>query len=389
MSRSYQFLTYYVKKFILFIDLKLRYCIYSMHDSIFNKREFIKGRGATSNASGRFESYKNETFDDGWELPEDESRPRTEVQADDSRSILVFNQSPDVPFDRSINPYRGCEHGCVYCFARPSHAFLGLSPGLDFETQIFSKPKAAALLEKTLRKPGYECQPIALGVNTDAYQPSERKLGITRSVLEVLQDFRHPVSIITKSALIERDIDILGEMAQDNLVSVYISITTLDGELARKLEPRAAAPQRRLKTIQTLAEADILVSALVAPVIPVLTDPELDTILVEVKKAGAQTAGFILLRLPLEVSELFQQWLLTHYPLKADHVMTRVRDTRGGKDYDSRFGARMQGTGAFADIIAQRFALACKRLDLKPRESELNSSVFRVPVCSGDQLGLF
>ena len=360
-----------------------------MHDSVFKKPDSIKGRGAVSNTSGRFESHRLETFDDGWDLPEDESRPKTEVQVDASRSILAFNQSPDIPFDRSINPYRGCEHGCVYCFARPSHAFLGLSPGLDFETKLFSKPNAASLLEDSLRKPGYQCLPIALGVNTDAYQPAERKLGITRSVLETLQSFRHPVSIITKSALIERDIDILSEMSKEMLVSVYISLTTLDGTLARKLEPRAAAPHRRLKTIEALAENNIPVSVLVAPVIPVLTDPELDSILAAAKDVGAESAGYIMLRLPLEVSELFQQWLQTHYPLKADHVMTRVRDTRGGKDYDSRFGVRMKGSGAFADIIGQRFALACKKLGLKPRDYSLNCSTFRVPARSGDQLGLF
>ena len=372
-----------------------------MSNSSINNHGSIKGRGAVTNANGRFESYSHESFDDGWEglphersecfgyIPEDESRPKTEVQRDASRSILVYNESPDLPFDRSINPYRGCEHGCVYCFARPSHAYLGLSPGLDFETRLFSKPNAAALLETALRKASYECQPIALGVNTDAYQPIERKLGVTRSVLEVLQQFHHPVSIITKSAMIERDIDILREMAEDDLVSVYASITTLDAELARKMEPRAAAPHRRLQSIRTLAEAGIPVSVLVAPVIPVLTDPELDSILAATKDAGARSAGYILLRLPLEVSELFQQWLHTHYPLKAEHVMTRVRDTRGGKDYDSRFGERFRGTGAFADIIAQRFKLACKKLDLKPRDYDLNCTAFRVPVRSGDQLGLF
>ena len=372
-----------------------------MSNSTTNNHGAIKGRGAITNSSGRFESCSHEAFDDGWEglpyerseyfgyIPENESRPKTEVQADASRSILVYNDSPDLPFDRSINPYRGCEHGCVYCFARPSHAYLGLSPGLDFETRLFSKPNAAALLDKALRKSSYECLPIALGVNTDAYQPIERKLGITRSVLEVLHQFHHPVSIITKSAMIERDIDILREMAEDDLVSVYVSITTLEAELARKLEPRAAAPHRRLKTIRALAEAGIPVSVLVAPVIPVLTDPELDSILAAAKDAGARSAGYIMLRLPLEVSELFQQWLHTHYPLKAAHVMTRVRDTRGGKDYDSRFGERFRGTGAFADIIAQRFKLACKKLALKPRDYSMNCEAFHVPARSGDQLGLF
>jgi DNA repair photolyase len=349
----------------------------------------IKGRGAVSNASGRFESQQRETFDDGWDSPADETRPKTQVQPDTTRSVLVYNQSPDLPFDRSLNPYRGCEHGCVYCFARPTHAYLGLSPGMDFETRLFSKPDAAALLDNELRKPGYRCQTLALGVNTDAYQPVERKLEITRSVLAVLQRFRHPVAIVTKSALVERDIDILSEMAQDQLVSVNISVTTLDAALARKLEPRAAAPHRRLQTIRSLAEAGIPVSALVAPVIPVLTDPELEAILAAVKDAGAQSAAYILLRLPHEVSDLFQQWLQTHYPLKAEHVMTRVRDTRGGKDYDSRFGVRMRGSGAFADIIAQRFSLASKKLDLKPREYDLDNTAFTVPSRSGDQLGLF
>lgn len=360
-----------------------------MNESSFDNRNPVKGRGAVSNSSGRFESNHREAFDDGWDIQFEENRPKTEIQVDASRSILVYNDSPDLPFDRSVNPYRGCEHGCVYCYARPSHAYLGLSPGLDFETRLFSKPNAAVLLDETLRKSGYQCQTLALGVNTDAYQPVERKLKITRSILEVLQQFRHPVSIITKSAMIERDIDILREMSSDQLVSVYISITSLDGELARKLEPRAAAPHRRLQTIRALAEAVIPVSALIAPVIPVLTDPELDAILVAVKDAGACSAGYILLRLPLEVSELFQQWLQAHYPLKADHVMTRVRDTRGGKDYNSRFGERMRGSGAFADIIAQRFKLACKKLELKPRQDSLNCAAFSVPSRSGDQLGLF
>ncbi len=360
-----------------------------MNESSIDKRGAIKGRGEASNTGGRFESNRHEVFDDGWQDLADESRPKTEVQVEASRSILTFNQSPDLPFDRSINPYRGCEHGCVYCFARPTHAYLGLSPGLDFETRLFSKPDAAALLEGTLRKPGYQCQTLALGVNTDAYQPIERKLEITRAVLQVLQRFRHPLAIVTKSALVERDIDILAEMAQQQLVSVNVSVTTLDAELARKLEPRAAAPHRRLRTIRALAEAAIPVSVLVAPVIPVLTDPELDAILAAAKDAGAQSAAYILLRLPLEVSELFQQWLQEHYPLKAEHVMTRVRDTRGGKDYDSRFGVRLSGSGAFADIIAQRYALACKKMALKPRDYALNNTAFRVPERSGDQFDLF
>jgi DNA repair photolyase len=360
-----------------------------MNESSIDKRGAIKGRGAISNASGRFESHRHEAFDDGWDFPDEESRPKTQVQIDATRSILAHNNSPDVPFDLSLNPYRGCEHGCIYCFARPTHAFLGLSPGLDFETRLFSKPNAATLLDEALRKPGYRPQTLALGVNTDAYQPIERKLEITRSVLQVLQKFRHPVAIVTKSALVERDIDILAEMAKDQLVCVNISVTTLDAELARKLEPRAVAPHRRIKTIQALAEAGIPVSASVAPIIPVLTDPELDSILAAARHAGAQSANYILLRLPLEVSELFQQWLHTHYPLKAEHVMTRVRDTQGGKDYNSQFGERMRGTGAFADMIAQRFALTCKKLGLQAREYDLNCEAFCVPERSGNQLNLF
>lgn len=360
-----------------------------MQESSSDKRDVIKGRGAVSNPGGRFETHQREDFDDGWDSPAHEPRPATRVQADASRSLLVYNESPDLPFDRSINPYRGCEHGCIYCFARPTHAYLGLSPGLDFETRLFSKTDAAGLLERELRKPGYRCQPIALGVNTDAYQPIERKLEITRQLLQVLQQFRHPLTVITRSALVERDLALLREMARDRLVSVTISITTLDAALARKLEPRAASPRRRLQTIRTLSEAGVPVSVMVAPVIPVLTDTELDSILDAASQAGAQSAGYILLRLPLEVSELFQQWLQAHYPLKAAHVMTRVRDTRGGRDYNSRFGERMRGSGAFADMIAQRFALTCRKLGLASREHALNRDAFHVPVRSGEQLDMF
>ena len=360
-----------------------------MADRTSEQHKLIRGRGALSNESGRFNTHRHESFDDGWEYTREHSETRTRIHADASRSLLVFNESPDIPFDRSINPYRGCEHGCIYCFARPTHAYLGLSPGLDFETQIFSKSNAAELLEETLSKPGYQCQPVALGVNTDAYQPVERKLRITRSLLGVLQRFNHPFTIITKSSLVERDLDILAELAERNLVSVSISVTTLDAELARNLEPRATAPHRRLQTIEHLSEAGIPVSVSVAPVIPVLTDPELDRILERAQEAGARSAGYILLRLPLEVSELFQQWLNAHYPLKAEHVMTRVRDTRSGKNYDSRFGVRLRGTGAFAEVIAQRFDLACKRLGLKARELALDTAAFSVPKRSGDQLDLF
>ena len=348
----------------------------------------IRGRGALSNTGGRYESTGIEAFDDGWDNPHDDSRPKTRVQADATRSVLVYNTSPDLPFDRSINPYRGCEHGCIYCFARPTHAYLGLSPGIDFETRLFRKPDAAKILDRELRKPGYQCKPLALGVNTDAYQPIERQEKTTRSVLEVLKAFRHPVSIISKSALIERDIDILTDLAAENLVSVCISVTTLDKDIARTLEPRAAAPHRRLQTIQRLSDAGIPVTTLVAPVIPVLTDPELDAIVSAVANAGASNAEYILLRLPLEISDLFQEWLQAHFPLKAEHVMTRVRDTRAGKNYDSRFGERMSGTGEFARMIAQRFALACRKNGLRRRELDLNCSAFNAPARSGDQLSL-
>ncbi|MEM7206946.1 MAG: PA0069 family radical SAM protein [Pseudomonadota bacterium] len=353
-------------------------------------RKPYKGRGAVSNTTGRYEHQTIEPFDDGWsDFEQDTVALKTTVQSDSTRSVLAFNQSPDVPFDRSINPYRGCEHGCVYCFARPSHAYLGFSPGIDFETRLFSKPNAAKLLSKELRKSGYQCQPVALGINTDAYQPIERQLKITRSILEVLRDFNHPVSIVTKSSMVERDIDILTDMASRNQASVCVSVTTLDGTLARKLEPRATAPQRRLHTIAALAEAGIPVTTLIAPVIPVLTDPELESIVEAVASAGATSAGYILLRLPLEVACLFEEWLQTHYPLKAEHVMKRVRDTQGGKNYDSRFGHRMRGSGAFALIIEKRFARARTQYNLGIRDVALNCSAFKPPQQSGDQIGLF
>ncbi len=349
----------------------------------------IRGRGTASNESGRFESYSRDEFDDGWDIPLETVKPKTVLQEDNSRSVLVYNQSPDLPFDRSVNPYRGCEHGCIYCYARPSHAYLGLSPGLDFETRLFYKPDAAELLENALRKPGYQPKPIVLGANTDAYQPADRKLAITRSILEVLKAYQHPVSIITKSALVERDIDILAELAKNNLVSVVISITTLDKQLARGLEPRAAAPQRRLQTIRQLHAAGIPVSLLMAPVIPVLTDHEMEQIVTAAANAGASAAGWILLRLPLEVSDLFQQWLEDHYPLKAKHVMEQIRRARDGKLNDSQFGSRMTGSGDYANLLSQRFKLIRKRLSLEPRQLELDCDRFEVPAKSGDQISLF
>jgi DNA repair photolyase len=347
-----------------------------------------KGRGAPSRPDPRFMEFSREAIDDGW--TEQERLPlRTEVQIDKSRTILTYNKSPDVPFDRSINPYRGCEHGCVYCFARPSHAYLDLSPGLDFESRLFVKPEAGSLLANELAKPGYKPAPIALGVNTDAWQPVERKYGITRELLQVLKEFSHPVSMITKSALIERDIDILAPMAEQGLVQVMISVTTLDRELSRLMEPRAAAPHRRLQTIRTLRAAGIPVGVLFAPVIPMLNDNEMETILAAVAEAGATTAGYVMLRLPHEVKDLFQQWLEQHYPLKAEHVLNRVRDLRGGRLNSTEFGERMTGSGEYANLIEQRFRLACKNKGLSREGGELRCDVFRVPVRAGDQMALF
>ncbi len=322
-----------------------------------------KGRGALTNRSGRFEAWTRESFDDGWNAADPSPPPlRTTLTPDASRSLITYNRSPDVPFDRSINPYRGCEHGCIYCFARPTHAYLGLSPGLDFESRLLYKPDAAELLRRELAAPGYRCAVVALGANTDPYQPVERKLALTRSILAVLHEHRHPATVVTKSALVERDVDILAPMAEQGLVAVAVSVTTLDRGLARRMEPRATAPERRLRTIRRLSEGGIPVQALVAPVIPVLTDPELETILERVREAGAVEASYVLLRLPLEIKELFREWLEAQYPLKAKHVLRRIRDTRGGKLYDSSFGLRKRGTGEYAELIARRFALARKRL---------------------------
>jgi len=346
-----------------------------------------KGRGALSNRSGRFEAETREAFDDGWgSLDELPARVPTTLSIDTAKTVISYNQSPDVPFDRSINPYRGCEHGCAYCFARPSHAYLGLSPGLDFETRLFYKPDAPELLREELSARRYRPAPIALGINTDAYQPVERKLGLTRLILEVLQETRHPVSIVTKSALIERDLDILQAMAGEGLAQVAVSVTTLKAELARRLEPRAAAPKRRLQVVERLAAAGIPVSVLAAPLIPMLNDEELEKILTASRKAGAVDAGYVLLRLPLELHGLFSEWLHTHEPLKAERVLQRIFEARGGKAYDSAFGARMTGTGAYADLLGQRFRLAYKRLAF-PGAPDFNLSLFRPP--AGGQMDLF
>ena len=350
-----------------------------------------KGRGAGSNESGRFETEKRMPFDDGWGSSEDEpARLATTLVVDATRTIIARNDSPDIGFDRSINPYRGCEHGCIYCYARPSHAYLGLSPGLDFETRIFYKPNAAALLRDELRKKGYVCRPIALGSNTDPYQPAERKLGVTRSILEVLREFRHPVTIVTKGALIQRDIDILSDMAREKLAVVTVSVTTLDRDLARTMEPRAATPERRIETIAALSKAGVPTGVLSAPMIPALNDREMEAILGRAREAGASVAGYTLLRLPLELKALFKEWLETHQPQKAAHVLSLVAQCHGGKIYDSAWSKRMVGGGPYAEMLAARFDRACRKLGYSPRSTHmLDTSRFRPPAQKGDQLALF
>ncbi len=349
----------------------------------------IKGRGATANRSGRFESFERESLDDGWGiLDEEQERPKTTLSVDHSRTVISFNKSPDLPFDRAINPYRGCEHGCIYCYARPSHAWLGLSPGLDFETRIFHKPNAVDCLRSELANDRYACAPITLGANTDAYQPVERKLGITRAILECLDDCNHPVRIVTKSSLVERDMDVLSSMAERGLCTVAVSITSFDTEIARKMEPRTTAPARRLETVARLAASGIPVEAAVAPVIPVLTDSELERILERTRDAGAIDAWYTLIRLPREVAELFKSWLRLHFPLRAEHVIGRIQDSRGGRDYESGFGTRMRGRGAFADLLERRFELAHRRLGF-PGSPELDVSHFRAPAKVEAQLRLF
>jgi DNA repair photolyase len=343
-----------------------------------------KGRGATFNPHNRFRRDGRERYDDGWlvEAADDDGAPpplRTTVAIAAARTIIARNDSPDVPFTQSINPYQGCEHGCIYCYARPTHAYLDLSPGLDFETKLFAKPNAAVLLRGELARPGYVCDPIALGTNTDPYQPIEREWKVTRSILEVLSECEHPFSIVTKSSLVERDLDLIAAMAAKNMSRVYLSITTLDRGLARKLEPRAAAPERRLQTIRTLADAGVPVGVLVAPVIPQLNDRDLEAILEAAAARGASGAGWILVRLPLEVAPLFRDWLDAHYPLRAAHVMSLINQLRGGRDNDPRFGSRMRGSGEFSALIARRFELAVKRLGLDRERAPMDTSKFRRP----------
>ena len=348
-----------------------------------------KGRGASENSTGRFESLERESVDDGWgSLEQEEDRLETTLSIDRSRTVISFNKSPDLPFDRSINPYRGCEHGCIYCYARPSHAYLGLSPGLDFESRIFYKADAAACLRSELARPGYRCAPIMLGANTDAYQPSERALGVTREIVELLASCDHPVRIITKSSLVERDMDLLVPMAARGLCTVAVSITSFDTNITRRMEPRTSSPARRLQTVERLARAGIPVEVPVAPVIPALTDGELESILARARGAGASDAWYTLIRLPREVAGLFKSWLSEHFPLKAEHVLHRIQDSRGGKDYESEFGIRMRGRGPYADLLERRFQLAYRRLGF-PGNDDLNVTRFRPPVENESQLTLF
>ncbi|WP_299936777.1 PA0069 family radical SAM protein [uncultured Nitratireductor sp.] len=347
-----------------------------------------RGRAAGINPSGRYEPVSRHVFDDGWGSIEELPPFKTEVQVEKPRTIITRNSSPDISFDRSINPYRGCEHGCVYCFARPTHAYMGLSAGLDFEAKLFAKPDAARLLEREIAKPGYEPRTIAIGTNTDPYQPIEKKYRIMREILEVLEAHKHPVGIVTKSALVMRDMDILSRMAEQGLAKVALSVTTLDRKLARTMEPRAATPSRRLETVRALTEAGIPASVMMGPVIPGLTDCEIERILESAATAGAREAGYIILRLPLEVSPIFKEWLLRHAPDRYRHVVSLIRSMRGGKDYDAQWGKRMKGAGPYAWQIGRRFEIAAKRLGLNQEKRRLRSDLFTPPTPGGEQLML-
>ena len=348
----------------------------------------IKGRGALSNPTGRFAVTHTEGVDDGWYAQETPTSVATHVEPEHARSIITSNDSPDIGFEASINPYRGCEHGCIYCYARPSHAYVGLSPGLDFETRLFYKVGAASLLRQELARPGYVCKIIALGANTDPYQPIERQLHVTRDVLEILRSCHHPVTIVTKGTLVLRDLGLLAELARDGLVSVMVSITSLDPDIKRTLEPRTASPQARLRIIQALSTAGIPVGVFVAPVIPVITDHELEDIVAAAANAGAGSANYVLLRLPYEVKTLFNEWLEEHHPLRAQHVMSVIASMRDGRANDPRFGSRMRGTGPFAELLRTRFRLACQRANISSVRPSLNTQLFRPPQTDSGQLSL-
>ncbi len=360
-----------------------------MSDSSILPGRRLRARGAGSNRAGRYEAVTQDAFDDGWDLPEEERLVATEVRLERPRSALTFNRSPDVPFDRSINPYRGCEHGCIYCFARPTHAWLNLSPGLDFETRLIARPGIAAVLEHELRRPAYKVAPVAIGTNTDPYQPVEREHGLMREILTVLSAFRHPVWITTRGTLVERDIDLIAPLAAQGLASVSVSVTTLDAGLARRMEPRAPAPARRLQIIRALAAAGIPVRVQVSPLIPALTDHELEAVMQAARDAGARQANAIPLRLPQEVAGLFRDWLETTFPDRAARVMGRVRELHGGRDYDPDFGKRMRGQGLWAELIHRRADLARRRLGMAEGLAPLRTDLFAPPPRPGDQLSLF
>ena len=352
-------------------------------------RERRRGRGAQSNASGRYEAEARVAFDDGWQSLDDLPAFKTTVGIDTARKVITRNDSPDIGFDRSITPYRGCEHGCVYCFARPTHAYLGLSPGLDFESRLLAKPDAPAMLARELAASDYEPRMIAIGTNTDPYQPIERERKIMRGILEVLERAGHPVGIVTKSALVARDIDILARMARRNLAKVAISVTTLDPKLARTMEPRAPTPPKRLEALKLLSEAGIPTTVMVAPVIPALNDSEIERILDAAAHAGVKEASYVLLRLPLEVRDLFREWLMANYPDRYRHVFTLIRDMRGGRDYDSQWGTRMKGTGPYAWMLGRRFEVACERLGFNKTRASTTTEHFRSPRPAAKQLDLF
>lgn len=372
----------------LFIVCSIMTCMARKENNLLSGQR-LRARAALTNTPGRFEGLARVGVSDGWDFPEEDQLLQTEVTLESARSALSYNRSPDLPFDRSINPYRGCEHGCIYCFARPSHAFLNLSPGLDFETKLIARPGIAAVLARELSSKAYAVQTVAIGTNTDPYQPIEAKYGVMREILGVLRDFNHPVAITTKGTLVERDLEILSPMASLGLARVGISITTLDAGLSRKMEPRAATPLRRLATIRRLTDAGVPVRVMVAPVVPGLTDHEVEPILQAAKDAGAVAASFIMLRLPREVSGLFQDWLAQHFPDRAAKVMGRVRELHGGRDYDPEFGKRMRGEGVWADLTAQMFAKAAHRLGLAASQPKLRCDLFARPTQTGDQLTLF
>jgi DNA repair photolyase len=350
-----------------------------------------KGRGAASNPEGRFEHVRHQAEDDGWQREDEEvGRPRTEVREERARSVITRNDSPDIHFDQALNPYRGCEHGCVYCFARPSHAYLNLSPGLDFETKLYAKTNLAQVLRSELGKPSYRCRPINLGSNTDPYQPIEKRWRLTRAAIEVLAECRHPFTIVTKNAMVERDLDLLAPMARDKLVQVFISIGSLDNQLAARLEPRASAPHRRMAAIRRLADAGVPVGVLVAPIIPALNESDMERILEQAAEAGASSAGYTVLRLPHELKALFREWLDVHMPDRATHVMSLIQQMNGGRDYDSNFATRMKGQGIFADLLRKRFELATRKHGFaRARELAMDCSLFTPPRVASPQGELF